>query len=78
MPPRVAWGDRIADVGNPLTARVLVNRVWAWHFGSPLADPGDFGPQEPAPALLPLVATLAVRCLEGGQSLKALHRLLLT
>lgn len=78
VPPRLALADKIADPANPLTARVLVNRVWAWHFGSPLADPGDFGPQEPAPALLPLLDTLAVRFLEGGQSLKALHRLLLT
>jgi hypothetical protein len=76
--PRLAVADRIAEAANPLTGRVMVNRVWAWHFGEPLADPGDFGPQEPAPRLLPLLDELAVRFAESGGSLKDLHRLLLT
>ncbi|MCU0796495.1 MAG: DUF1549 and DUF1553 domain-containing protein [Akkermansiaceae bacterium] len=77
-PPRLALARKITDPANPLTARVLVNRVWAWHFGSPLADPGDFGPQESAPVLLPLLDELAVRFSRSGGSLKELHRLLLT
>ena len=76
--PRLSLAERIADPANPLTARVLVNRVWAWHFGAPLADPGDFGPQESAPPLLALLDTLAVRFVESGGSLKELHRLMLT
>jgi hypothetical protein len=75
--PRLSLAEKIVDPANPLTARVIVNRVWAWHFGAPLADPGDFGPQTPRPALLPLLDTLAVAFLEKGGSLKELHRLML-
>jgi hypothetical protein len=76
--PRLALAEKIADPANPLTARVWVNRVWAWHFGAPLADPGDFGPQEAAPPLLALLDELAVRFAQSGGSTKDLHRLLLT
>lgn len=77
-PPRLSLAEKIADPANPLTARVMVNRVWAWHFGAPLADPGDFGPQEASPVLLPLLDTLALRFIQSGSSIKELHRLLLT
>ena len=77
-PPRLSLAEKIADPANPLTARVMVNRVWAWHFGAPLADPGDFGPQEPSPVLLSLLDTLTLRFIQSGASLKELHRLLLT
>jgi hypothetical protein len=76
--PRLQLAEKIADPANPLTARVMANRIWAWHFGAPIADPGDFGPQEPRPALLPLLDTLANRLHQSGGSLKDLHRLLLT
>jgi len=76
--PRLSLAEKIIDPVNPLTARVIVNRVWAWHFGAPLAEPGDFGPQTPRPELLDLLDTLAVGFQEKGQSLKELHRLLLT
>ncbi|PAW73967.1 MAG: hypothetical protein B9S38_03600 [Verrucomicrobiia bacterium Tous-C4TDCM] len=76
--PRLSLAEKIADPANPLTARVIVNRVWAWHFGAPLADPGDFGPQTPRPDLLPLLDTLAVAFQQKGGSIKELHRLLLT
>ncbi len=56
----------------------MVNRVWNWHFGAPLADPGDFGTQQAPPALLPLLDFLAIRFTESGGSLKDLHRLILT
>lgn len=76
--PRLSLAEKIADPANPLTARVIVNRVWAWHFGAPLAEPGDFGPQTQRPELLALLDTLAVSFQEKGRSLKELHRLLLT
>lgn len=76
--PRLSLAEKITDPANPLTSRVIVNRVWAWHFGAALADPGDFGPQESPPALLSLLDTLAVRFDRSGHSLKQLHRLLLT
>ena len=75
--PRLSLAEKIADPANPLTARVIVNRVWAWHFGAPLAEPGDFGPQTPRPELLPLLDALALAFQERGGSLKELHRLLL-
>ncbi len=76
--PRLSLAEKIADPANPLTARVMVNRVWAWHFGQPLADPGDFGTQQAEPPLLPLLDWLAIRFAGQGASLKNLHRLMLT
>mgnify|MGYP000179834687 CR=1 FL=1 len=75
--PRLAMAERIASRSNPLTARVMVNRVWAWHFGAPLVDPGDFGPQTGEPPLRAMLDWLAVRFMDRGWSLKELHRLLL-
>ncbi len=76
--PRLALAEKIADPANPLTARVMVNRVWAWHFGRPITEPSDFGPQQPAPDLLPLLDWLALEFTSTGGSLKQLHRTLLT
>lgn len=76
--PRLSLAEKIADPANPLTSRVMVNRVWAWHFGEPLADPGDFGIQQAPPALLPLLDFLAIRFNESGGSIKDLHRLILS
>ena len=76
--PRLSLAEKIADPSNPLTSRVMVNRVWAWHFNAPLADPGDFGVQQAPPPLLPLLDFLATRFSESGGSLKDLHRLVLT
>jgi hypothetical protein len=76
--PRLSLAEKIADPANPLTARVMVNRVWAWHFGNALADPGDFGVQQADPPLRPLLDWLAIRFTGEGGSLKNLHRLMLT
>lgn len=64
---------------NPLTARVIVNRVWARHFGTGLVDtPGDFGLRAHAPSHPELLDWLATQFLRDGWSLKALHRRILT
>ncbi|MEO5914705.1 MAG: DUF1549 and DUF1553 domain-containing protein [Luteolibacter sp.] len=76
--PRLSLAEKIANPNNPLAARVMVNRVWGWHFGSNLADPGDFGIQQADPPLRPLLDWLAIRFTEQGGSLKNLHRLILT
>jgi hypothetical protein len=76
--PRLSLAEKIADRSNPLTARVIVNRVWAWNFGAPLAEPGDFGPQQTEPPLRPLLDWLAQWFVDHGSSIKALNRLLLT
>ena len=61
--------------GNPLTARVMVNRVWAWHFGQALCrTPSNFGILGETPSHPRLLDWLAQRFVSGGWSLKQLHR----
>ena len=60
---------------HPLTARVIVNRVWHWHFGRGIVDtPSNFGATGSAPTHPQLLDWLARRFVEGGWSLKNLHR----
>ena len=70
-----AW---IASRRNPLTARVIVNRVWQWHFGAGLAPtPNNFGMMSEPPSHPALLDWLAARFMEDGWSLKKLHRRIL-
>lgn len=63
---------------HPLTARVLVNRVWGWHFGQPLvATPNDFGKQGEPPTHPDLLDWLANDLMAHGWSLKRLQRQIL-
>jgi len=68
----------IASTNTPLTARVIVNRVWQWHFGEGFTrTPGNLGLLS-EPATHPeLLDWLAARLVEDGWSLKALHRRIL-
>ncbi len=67
--------DAIVSTANPLTARVLVNRVWHQHFGRPLvATPSNFGNLGARPTHPRLLDDLAVRFIESGWSWKWLHR----
>src|SRR5262249_6797664 len=69
----------IIDPENPLTARVVVNRVWMHHFGFGLVrTPSDFGFRGDPPTHPELLDYLAVRFIETGWSLKNLHRLIMT
>ena len=75
---RLELAEAVANPTNPLTARVLVNRVWLHHFGSPLvATPSDFGLRSDPPTQPELLDYLATRFMEDGWSLKKLHRLLM-
>lgn len=68
----------IADPHNPLPARVLVNRIWHYHFGRGLvATPNDFGFNGERPSHPELLDWLASAFLQHGGSIKTLHRLIL-
>jgi Protein of unknown function (DUF1553)/Protein of unknown function (DUF1549) len=72
---RSALANWIADAKNPLTARVIVNRVWMQHFGRGIVDsPGDFGSQGEKPTHPELLDWLAADFVASGWSLKHLHR----
>jgi len=76
---RLELAKAIADPANPLTARVIVNRVWAQHFGAGLvATPSDFGTRADPPSHPELLDWLAIWFVREGWSLKKLHRLILT
>jgi len=65
----------IASKHNPLTARVIVNRVWSWHFGRGLVNtPSNLGALGERPSHPELLDWLAVNLVKNGWSLKWLHR----
>jgi hypothetical protein len=75
---RLELADWLADPRNPLTARVMVNRIWQYHFGRGIvATPNDFGTRGARPSHLELLDWLARRFVERGWSLKAMHRLIM-
>lgn len=72
---RLELADDIFSQSGPLAARVIVNRVWGWHFGKPLvATESDFGVQGEKPTHPELLDDLAARFLANGMSFKWLHR----
>ena len=72
---RARLADWMTLPENPLTARVIANRVWMWHFGWPLvATPNDFGVRSEAPTHPELLDHLANYLRSNDWSLKALHR----
>jgi len=76
---RLEFARSVVDKVNPLTARVIVNRVWMHHFGMGLVPtPSDFGFRGDLPSHPELLDTLAVELMQSGWSLKRLHRRILT
>jgi hypothetical protein len=76
---RLEWARCVADPRNPLTARVLVNRLWLHHFGRGIVPtPDDFGHMGQPPSHPGLLDWLATEFVSRGWSIKQMHRLLLT
>ncbi|MEM9366572.1 MAG: PSD1 and planctomycete cytochrome C domain-containing protein [Planctomycetota bacterium] len=76
---RRALAEWIADPSNPLTPRVIVNRVWSWHFGKGIAkNPNNFGGTGALPTHPELLDFLATWFLRNGGSIKKLNHLILT
>jgi hypothetical protein len=75
---RRALADWIANEQNPLTARVMVNRIWQGHFGTGLVQtPSDFGRMGFKPTHPELLDYLAAEFIRNGWSVKHMHRLIL-
>ena len=75
---RAALADWLASPANPLTARVMVNRIWQHHFGRPLVGtPSNFGTHGQKPTHPELLDWLAGEFVARGWSLKQMHRVML-
>lgn len=75
--PRAALADWLTHSENPLTDRVIVNRIWHWHFGNGIVDtPSDFGRGGSRPSHPELLDWLAAEFRRQGSSLKSMHRLI--
>ncbi len=75
---RLQLAEKITSSDNPLFARVMVNRIWQYHFGEGLVrTPNDFGTRGQAPSHPALLDWLAVEFQKSGYSLKHMHRIIL-
>lgn len=76
---RLALANWMVDSTNPLTSRVIVNRVWSWHFGKGIAsNPNNFGGTGGLPTHPELLDYLASWFMENGWSIKRLNQLIVT
>ncbi len=76
---RVQFAQWLAHPDHPLTARVMANRIWHWHFGTGLVrTTDDFGKQGSPPTHPELLDWLATELIENAWSIKHLHRVIMT
>jgi hypothetical protein len=76
--PRLKLAEWIVDATNPLTARVMVNRIWQFHFGRGIvSSANDFGRMGTQPSHPELLDWLANQYVEAGWTMKPLHRMIL-
>jgi len=76
---RAALASVLTDPRNPLTARVMVNRIWHYHFGRGIVGtPSDFGLKGDRPTHPALLDWLASEFIQNGWSMKHIHRLIMT
>ena len=75
---RLEFARWLTAPGHPLTSRVMVNRLWRWHFGKGIVPSTDnFGRLGERPVNQPLLDWLSHRFVESGWSVKAMHRLMM-
>jgi hypothetical protein len=75
---RTALANWLADPKNPLTPRVMVNRIWHYHFGRGIvATPSDFGLMGESPTHPELLDWLSDEFIKSGWSIKHMHRLIM-
>jgi hypothetical protein len=75
---RLQLADWIANPANPLTARVMANRLWQWHFGEGIVrTPNNFGKLGTPPTHPELLDWLAAAFVKSGWSIKSMHRLIM-
>ena len=76
---RIALANILAEPNNPLTARVMANRIWQYHFGRGLVGTSsDFGTKGDRPTHPALLDWLASEFVKSGWSIKQMHRLIMT
>ncbi|MBL8819625.1 MAG: DUF1553 domain-containing protein [Planctomyces sp.] len=75
---RIRFAHWLTHPKHPLTARVIVNRIWQQHFGAGLVGtPGDFGINGDTPSHPELLDWLATEFIQSGWSIKSLHRMII-